>query len=83
MLTHHLHANGYFAFTALCQPGTYSESGLEPCDNCPSLHYQLNSGSTRCQPCTDTIATIDSCLASSSTDTVVNSKIKHCSTVLT
>ena len=59
-------------FTALCESGTYSESGLEPCKNCPALHYQLNSGSTKCQPCSDDMTAIDSCMPSSTMDAKVN-----------
>ncbi|XP_019857851.1 PREDICTED: uncharacterized protein LOC109586118 isoform X1 [Amphimedon queenslandica] len=37
---------------ALCAPGTYSDTGYEPCQKCPVSHYQTLYGSKFCLPCT-------------------------------
>lgn len=36
---------------ARCQPGTYSDTGLEPCSPCPLNFYQSGEGSTKCDEC--------------------------------
>ena len=61
---------------ALCQPGTYSESGLEPCKNCSPYYYQLNYGSSSCEPCDDlTNVAHDVCITPTTTYAVVISFI--------
>ena len=54
-------AKGMFTYTAgsksveqckeKCQPGYYSESGLEPCSKCPINFYQKEAGRTNCSEC--------------------------------
>lgn len=39
--------------TALCQPHSYSSTGLSPCVSCPSGYYQPLYGSTSCLICTN------------------------------
>ena len=39
-------------YLALCAPGTYSDTGYEPCQKCPISHYQRLYGSKFCLPCT-------------------------------
>lgn len=34
-----------------CQPGTYSDTGLEPCSPCPLNFYQSNEGAIQCDEC--------------------------------
>ncbi|CAA3006472.1 sushi, von Willebrand factor type A, EGF and pentraxin domain-containing 1 isoform X1 [Olea europaea subsp. europaea] len=36
---------------AKCQPGSYSDTGLEPCSPCPTNFYQSNEGATKCDEC--------------------------------
>lgn len=57
---------------AKCQPGTYSDTGLEPCSPCPLNFYQEREGATRCDECAMSNRTLkvgassaDQCVASS------------------
>lgn len=34
-----------------CQPGTYSDTGLEPCSPCPLNFYQEREGAIKCDEC--------------------------------
>ena len=34
-----------------CAPGTYSDTGVEPCLPCPAGTYQTELGQTSCLPC--------------------------------
>lgn len=36
---------------ARCPVGQYSDTGLEPCWNCPWNHYSSSEMSTKCIPC--------------------------------
>ena len=36
---------------APCAPGTFSETGLAPCEKCPISTYQPESGKTFCYHC--------------------------------
>ena len=36
---------------AKCPPGTYSDTGLEPCARCPVNFYQKEEGKTNCTEC--------------------------------
>ncbi|CAH1240004.1 SVEP1 [Branchiostoma lanceolatum] len=42
-----------------CQPGTYSETGLETCMFCPKGTYQNQQGATECIPCEEDKTTGD------------------------
>ncbi|CAH1240011.1 SVEP1 [Branchiostoma lanceolatum] len=42
-----------------CQPGTYSETGLETCMFCPKGTYQNQQGATECIPCEEGTTTGD------------------------
>jgi hypothetical protein len=37
--------------TAKCKPGTYSDTGLEPCAPCPRNFFQFSEGMTSCFEC--------------------------------
>lgn len=57
---------------AKCQPGTYSDTGLEPCSPCPLNYYQEREGATKCDECAMANRTLkvgasapDQCVASS------------------
>jgi hypothetical protein len=39
------------ASSSLCDPGTFSATGLQPCDPCPAGQSQANTGATTCIPC--------------------------------
>lgn len=43
---------------AKCQPGTYSDTGLEPCSPCPVNFYQGAEGATKCEECAFTNRTL-------------------------
>ena len=38
-------------FAAQCAPGTFSKTGLAPCEMCPVGTYQPSSGKTFCHRC--------------------------------
>ncbi|XP_035696703.1 uncharacterized protein LOC118430100 [Branchiostoma floridae] len=42
-----------------CQPGTFSETGLETCMFCPKGTYQNQQGATECIPCEEGTTTVD------------------------
>ena len=41
----------YLICTALCLPGSYSQSGMEPCNICPRNTYQPLFGGKHCLVC--------------------------------
>lgn len=41
----------FFYISAQCPPGTYSETGLEPCAPCPTNFFQPSEGQTTCMEC--------------------------------
>ena len=41
----------YLICIALCLPGSYSQSGMEPCNNCPINTYQPLFGGKHCLVC--------------------------------
>ncbi|GIZ04115.1 fibropellin-1 [Caerostris extrusa] len=43
---------------AKCVPGTYSETGLEPCAPCPTNYYQSLEGQTSCMECAENHRTL-------------------------
>ena len=47
--------NLYWTSSAMCEPGSYSPSGLNdpqaPCRTCEKGYYQSKSGQTQCIPC--------------------------------
>ena len=49
----------FLLLLALCNPGTYSRSGVQPCENCPPDKYQSNYGATNCEPCNNLTNTTD------------------------
>jgi CUB/sushi domain-containing protein len=38
-------------FLVKCAPGTYSSSGVEPCEPCEKGSYQPEEGKLNCLPC--------------------------------
>jgi hypothetical protein len=59
-----LDIGAYEVPVGLCQPGTYSATGEDPCDPCPADTFQPDTGASECVACdcddSDT-STIDSC----------------------
>jgi len=45
-------------FAGRCPAGQYSETGYEPCVQCPKGSFQTLSGSTNCDPCPDHQSTL-------------------------
>ena len=41
----------YYLFSVGCEPGTFSESGFQPCEPCPLGTYQSDKGRTSCISC--------------------------------
>ncbi|CAN8032735.1 unnamed protein product, partial [Ixodes persulcatus] len=58
-----------------CQPGSYSETGLEPCQPCPRGFYQTTQGQKTCQECRVPTTTLQKG-SKSSFDCIV---VDHCS----
>ena len=42
---------GPYEASGLCQPGTFSVTGQDPCDPFPAGQFQPNEGGTACSPC--------------------------------
>ena len=40
-----------------CAPGTYSASGVEPCQPCEKGYYQPKEGKLSCFPCKEKMST--------------------------
>lgn len=38
-------------FLELCEPGEYSNNGMQPCKMCPKGQYSVDTGATTCKYC--------------------------------
>ena len=54
-----LSKSSFSSFSAQCEAGTFSNSGVGDCELCPIDEYQPNVGQTSCKVCPDGKATID------------------------
>ena len=59
---------------ALCQPNTYSDTGMEPCTQCRPTHYQTEYGSSECSFCTNETSYLDECMIAEATTTTTTSQ---------
>ena len=56
-----------YVYIALCLPNTYSDTGMEPCIQCPPTHYQIEYGSSECSFCTNETSFLDECIITEET----------------
>ena len=61
--------------SALCKPNTYSDTGIEPCTQCPPNHYQTEHGSSECSLCTNETTFLDECTTSKASITSTSKSI--------
>ena len=55
---HFLSNDACFFPTGACAPGSYSDTGFEPCLPCPRHFYNAGTGATSCAVCADAQYTV-------------------------